>query len=94
MLFPSSPDLLSILSFTDRSFRMAGLHHSEEAFPKLWSAGPVSFFRQRPTASLSILEPGRPVLIQGVLAWSSPRLNGNDLLDDRQTKEGVACSLG
>jgi hypothetical protein len=73
---------------------MAGLHHTEEAFLKLWSAGPVSFFRHRPTASLSILEPGQPDLSQVVLVWSSPRLNGNDLLDARQSMEGVACCLG
>jgi hypothetical protein len=84
----------STLFFTDRPVRMAGHYHTKEEFLKLWFEGPDSFSSNPPNATLSILEPGKPDLINVVLQLRNPRLNGNDLLYDIKLVEGVLPSSG
>ncbi|MDM7936132.1 MAG: hypothetical protein QUV06_01545 [Cyanobium sp. CZS 48M] len=84
----------STLFFTDRPARMAGHCHTKEEFLKLWFEGPDSFSRNPPNATLSILEPGKPDLLNVVVQLRNPRLNGNDLLYDIKLVEGVLPASG
>ncbi|WP_255142013.1 hypothetical protein [Synechococcus sp. EJ6-Ellesmere] len=78
-----------------RPSRQDGGHcHTKEEFLKLWFEGPESFSRNPPNATLSILEPGKPDLLNVVVQLRNPRLNGNNLLYDIKLVEGVLPASG
>lgn len=79
----------STLFFTDRPVRMAGHYHTRDEFLPLWSEGPDSFAKNPPNATLSMLEVGKPDLVNAVVNLRNPRMHGKDLVYDVSIIEGT-----
>ena len=79
----------STLFFTDRPVRMAGHYHTRDEFLPLWSEGPDSFAKNPPNATLSMLEVGKPDLVNAVVNLRNPRMQGKDLIYDISIIEGT-----
>ena len=69
------------LFFSDRPVRIAG-HYLTGEYLQFWKAGPDSFLKDPPNATLSVFEKGKDELSDVVVTLRNPRLNGNDLSYD------------
>jgi hypothetical protein len=69
------------LFFSDRPVRIAG-HYLTPEYLQFWKAGPDSFLKDPPNATLSVFEKGKDELSDIVVTLRNPRLNGNDLSYD------------
>ena len=69
------------LFFSDRPVRIAG-HYLTGEYLQFWKAGPDSFLKDPPNATLSVFEKGKDELSDVVVTLSNPRVNGNDLSYD------------
>jgi hypothetical protein len=67
--------------FTDRPERIAG-HHLTAEYLQFWKAGPDSFLKDPPNATLSVFEKGKDELSDVVVTLRNPRLSGGDLTYD------------
>jgi hypothetical protein len=66
------------LFFSDRPVRIAG-HYRTEEYLQFWKAGPDSFLKDPPNATLSVFEKGKDELSDVVVTLRNPRVSGNDL---------------
>jgi hypothetical protein len=69
------------LFFSDRPVRIAG-HYLTAEYLQFWKAGPDSFLKDPPNATLSVFEKGKDELSDVVLTLRNPRVSGNDLVYD------------
>jgi hypothetical protein len=69
------------LFFSDRPVRIAG-HYLTAEYLQFWKAGPDSFLKDPPNATLSVFEKGKDELSDVVLTLRNPRISGNDLVYD------------
>ena len=69
------------LFFSDRPVRIAG-HYVTAEYLQFWKAGPDSFLKDPPNATLSVFEKGKDELSDVVVTLRNPRLSGNDLTYD------------
>jgi hypothetical protein len=69
------------LFFSDRPVRIAG-HYLTAEYLQFWKAGPDSFLKDPPNATLSVFEKGKDELTDIVVTLRNPRLSGNDLSYD------------
>jgi hypothetical protein len=69
------------LFFSDRPVRIAG-HYLTAEYLQFWKAGPDSFLKDPPNATLSVFEKGKDELSDIVVTLRNPRLSGNDLSYD------------
>ncbi len=69
------------LFFSDRPVRIAG-HYLTAEYLQFWKAGPDSFLKDPPNATLSVFEKGKDELSDVVVTLRNPRINGNDLSYD------------
>lgn len=69
------------LFFSDRPVRIAG-HYLTGEYLQFWKAGPDSFLKDPPNATLSVFEKGKDELSDIVVTLRNPRLSGNDLSYD------------
>ena len=69
------------LFFSDRPVRIAG-HYLTGEYLQFWKAGPDSFLKDPPNATLSVFEKGKDELSDVVVTLRNPRLSGNDLSYD------------
>jgi hypothetical protein len=69
------------LFFSDRPVRIAG-HYLTAEYLQFWKAGPDSFLKDPPNATLSVFEKGKDELSDVVVTLRNPRLSGNDLTYD------------
>jgi hypothetical protein len=69
------------LFFADRPLRIAG-HYRMAEYLDFWKAGPESFHKDPPNATLSTFQKGRDDLSEVVVTLRNPRLSGNDLTYD------------
>jgi hypothetical protein len=69
------------LFFSDRPVRIAG-HYLTGEYLQFWKAGPDSFLKDPPNATLSVFEKGKDELSDVVVTLRNPRVNGNDLSYD------------
>ncbi len=69
------------LFFSDRPVRIAG-HYLTGEYLQFWKAGPDSFLKDPPNATLSVFEKGKDELSDIVVTLRNPRINGNDLSYD------------
>ena len=69
------------LFFSDRPVRIAG-HYLTAEYLQFWKAGPDSFLKDPPNATLSVFEKGKDELSDVVVTLRNPRVSGNDLTYD------------
>jgi len=69
------------LFFSDRPVRIAG-HYRTDEYLQFWKAGPDSFLKDPPNATLSAFQKGRDELSDVVVTLRNPRVNGSDLTYD------------
>ena len=69
------------LFFSDRPVRIAG-HYLTGEYLQFWKAGPDSFLKDPPNATLSVFEKGKDELSDVVVTLRNPRLSGSDLSYD------------
>ena len=69
------------LFFSDRPVRIAG-HYLTGEYLQFWKAGPDSFLKDPPNATLSVFEKGKDELSDVVVTLRNPRINGHDLSYD------------
>jgi hypothetical protein len=69
------------LFFSDRPVRIAG-HYLTGEYLQFWKAGPDSFLKDPPNATLSVFEKGKDELTDIVVTLRNPRINGNDISYD------------
>lgn len=69
------------LFFSDRPVRIAG-HYRTDEYLQFWKAGPDSFLKDPPNATLSVFEKGKDELADVVVTLRNPRVSGNDLTYD------------
>jgi len=69
------------LFFSDRPVRIAG-HYLTAEYLQFWKAGPDSFLKDPPNATLSVFETGKDELSDVVVTLRNPRLAGNNLSYD------------
>jgi hypothetical protein len=69
------------LFFSDRPVRIAG-HYRTAEYLEFWKAGPDSFLKDPPNATLSAFQQGQDELSDVVVTLSNPRVEGNDLRYD------------
>jgi len=69
------------LFFSDRPVRIAG-HYRTDEYLQFWKAGPDSFLKDPPNATLSAFQKGRDELSDVVVTLRNPRVSGNDLTYD------------
>jgi hypothetical protein len=69
------------LFFSDRPVRIAG-HYLTAEYLQFWKAGPDSFLKDPPNATLSVFEKDKNELSDVVVTLRNPRLSGNDLTYD------------
>ncbi len=83
------------LFFSDRPVRIAG-HYRTEEYLQFWKAGPDSFLKDPPNATLSAFQKGRDELSDVVVTLRNPRVSGNDLTYDVVVISGAlpAASAG
>ena len=66
------------LFFSDRPVRIAG-HYRTDEYLEFWKAGPQSFLKDPPNATLSSFVKGKDELSDVVLTLREPRVEGKDL---------------
>jgi hypothetical protein len=66
------------LFFSDRPVRIAG-HYRTAEYLEFWKAGPDSFLKDPPNATLSAFTEGRDELSDVVVTLRNPRVEGKDL---------------
>ena len=81
------------LFFSDRPVRIAG-HYRTEEYLQFWKAGPDSFLKDPPNATLSVFEKGKDELADVVVTLRNPRVSGNDLTYDITAGRGRAAEVG
>ena len=69
------------LFFSDRPVRIAG-HYRMAEYLDFWKAGPDSFLKDPPNATLSTFQTGKDELADLVVTLRNPRMSGNDLTYD------------
>ena len=69
------------LFFSDRPVRIAG-HYLTAEYLQFWKAGPDSFLKDPPNATLSVFEKDKNELSDVVVTLRNPRASGNDLTYD------------
>jgi hypothetical protein len=69
------------LFFSDRPVRIAG-HYLTAEYLDFWKAGPDSFLKDPPNATLSVFEQGKNELSDVVVTLRNPRVSGADLTYD------------
>lgn len=69
------------LFFSDRPVRIAG-HYLTAEYLQFWKAGPDSFLKDPPNATLSVFEKNKDELSDVVVTLRNPRVSGNDLTYD------------
>ncbi len=69
------------LFFSDRPVRIAG-HYRTAEYLEFWKAGPDSFLKDPPNATLSAFTDGKDELSDVVVTLRNPRVQGNDLSYD------------
>jgi hypothetical protein len=69
------------LFFSDRPVRIAG-HYRTDEYLQFWKAGPDSFLKDPPNATLSVFEKGKDELADVVVTLRNPRVSGADLTYD------------
>ena len=69
------------LFFSDRPVRIAG-HYLTAEYLQFWKAGPDSFLKDPPNATLSVFEPSKDELSDVVVTLRNPRLAGGNLSYD------------
>ena len=84
----------STLFFSDRPVRLAGHVHTKSEFLPMWGESADSFVKDPPNATVSILEPGKPDLVNIVVKLMKPRMEGNDLVYDVTVLEGTPPRTG
>lgn len=84
----------STLFFSDRPVRLAGHVHTKSEFLPMWGESADSFVTDPPNATVSILEPGKPDLVNIVVKLMKPRMEGNDLVYDVTVLEGTPPKTG
>ncbi len=81
------------LFFSDRPVRMAG-HYRTEEYLQFWKAGPDSFLKDPPNATLSVFEKGKDELADVVVTLRNPRVSGNDITYDVTVISGTMPKTG
>jgi len=69
------------LCFSDRPVRIAG-HYRTGEYMEFWKAGPDSFLKDPPNATLSAFTEGKDALSDVVVTLRNPRVEGKDLSYD------------
>jgi hypothetical protein len=69
------------LFFSDRPVRIAG-HYRTSEYLEFWKAGPDSFLKDPPNATLSAFHEGKDELSDMVVTLRNPRVEGKDLSYD------------
>jgi hypothetical protein len=81
------------LFFSDRPVRIAG-HYRTDEYLQFWKAGPDSFLKDPPNATLSAFQKGRDELADVVVTLRNPRVSGNDLTYDINVISGTLPPAG
>lgn len=81
------------LFFSDRPVRIAG-HYRTEEYLDFWKAGPDSFLKDPPNATLSAFQKGKDELADVVVTLRKPRVSGNDLTYDITVISGALPPAG
>jgi hypothetical protein len=81
------------LFFSDRPVRIAG-HYRTDEYLQFWKAGPDSFLKDPPNATLSVFEKGKDELADVVVTLRNPRVSGNDLTYDITVISGTLPKPG
>jgi hypothetical protein len=81
------------LFFSDRPVRIAG-HYRTDEYLQFWKAGPDSFLKDPPNATLSVFEKGKDELSDVVVTLRNPRVSGNDLTYDIAVISGTLPKPG
>jgi hypothetical protein len=81
------------LFFSDRPVRIAG-HYRTDEYLQFWKAGPDSFLKDPPNATLSVFEKGKDELSDVVVTLRNPRVSGNDLTYDINVISGTLPKPG
>lgn len=84
----------STLFFSDRPVRLAGHVHTKAEFLPMWGETADSFVKDPPNATVSILEAGKPDLMNVVVKLQKPRMEGNDLIYNITVLEGTPPQTG
>jgi hypothetical protein len=81
------------LFFSDRPVRIAG-HYRTDEYLQFWKAGPDSFLKDPPNATLSVFQKGKDELSDVVVTLRNPRVSGNDLTYDINVISGTLPPAG
>lgn len=81
------------LFFSDRPVRIAG-HYRNDEFLQFWKAGPESFLKDPPNATLSSFQKSKDELHDVVVTLRNPRLAGSDLTYDITIVSGTLPPAG
>jgi hypothetical protein len=81
------------LFFSDRPVRIAG-HYRTEEYLQFWKAGPDSFLKDPPNATLSAFQKGKDELSDVVVTLRNPRVSGSDLTYDIVVVSGALPPAG
>jgi hypothetical protein len=81
------------LFFSDRPVRIAG-HYRTDEYLQFWKAGPDSFLKDPPNATLSVFQKGKDELSDVVVTLRNPRVSGNDLTYDISVISGTLPPAG
>ena len=81
------------LFFSDRPVRIAG-HYRTSEYLDFWKAGPDSFLKDPPNATLSVFQNGADELSDVVVTLRNPRVSGNDLIYDITVLSGKLPATG
>jgi len=81
------------LFFSDRPVRIAG-HYRTSEYLQFWKAGPDSFLKDPPNATLSVFMKDKDELSDVVVTLRNPRVNGSDLTYDIVVISGTLPAAG
>jgi hypothetical protein len=81
------------LFFSDRPVRIAG-HYRTSEYLQFWKAGPDSFLKDPPNATLSVFTKDKDELSDVVVTLRNPRVNGSDLTYDITVISGTLPAAG
>jgi len=81
------------LFFSDRPVRIAG-HYRMEEYLDFWKAGPDSFLKDPPNATLLAFQKGKDELSDVVVTLRNPRVSGNNLSYDITVISGTLPPAG
>jgi hypothetical protein len=81
------------LFFSDRPVRIAG-HYRTDEYLQFWKAGPDSFLKDPPNATLSVFQKGKDELSDVVVTLRNPRVSGNDITYDITVISGTLPPAG